>query len=185
MPQRATRRRGRTGGTAAAPPPRPVQHHHLLVRAETVRAPASKAEEHTLERRVDALVAAIDMAPLGPPHAFFVPSPPPLSGMSVLQPIHTSHVAMHAWNEPQRDILHSPAARRLIQLDVYTCAALSRADIATVLAFLAPYGPTRADVTLLNRKWALQVDSHDQWAADAPGAPAWGEWVRRRFAAGG
>jgi S-adenosylmethionine/arginine decarboxylase-like enzyme len=171
----------RARARATPRPPDVVQHHHLLIRAETVSAPGSAAGERELERRVDALVAAINMVPLGPPHAFFVPAPPPLSGMSVLQPIRTSHVALHAWNEPSARILHNARARRLLQCDVYTCGRLSRTDIATVLAFLSPFEPVRADVTLLNRKWALEVESHDRWDADDGSGDAWGDWVRHRF----
>ena len=121
------------------------------------------------------------MAPLGPSRAFFVARPPALAGMSVLQPIHTSHVAFHAWAHPDPAILQGRGAVCLIEFDVFTCGSLSPAKVATVLDTFTRFEPRHADVTLLNRRWSLHVVSQDEWDAAAPGALPWPQWVRKRF----
>lgn len=134
-----------------------------------------------MESMIHEIVRDVDMKPLGDTKVFYVAEPKYNEGLTAIQVIQTSHIAFHFWRRPDKNILKCPRSNCLLQMDVYTCGKLMKNQIAIILQALARFDPTHADVTLLNRKWSLNVESHDKWDSTSNGSSSWAEWVRQRF----
>lgn len=156
-----------------------IEHHHLLMRIETAVCPLEE-DKMRMESMIHEIVKDVDMKPLGGTEVFYLNDPKYNEGLTAIQVIQTSHIAFHFWRRPEKRILKSRRSKCLLQMDVYTCGKLSQKHIGIILQALARFDPTHADVTLLNRKWSLNVESHDKWDSDSQGQ-SWTEWVRRRF----
>lgn len=133
---------------------------------------ADKAEASDLIHKI---IRDIGMKLLDAPHVYYVKRPFYNEGLTAIAPIQTSHIAFHFWRNPEPAILKSRESRCLLEFDIYTCGSLSPAAIRRVLHHLTIYHPTRADVTVLNRKWSLTIDRHMHWSADE-GRP-WSTWI--------
>lgn len=155
-----------------------IEHHHLLMRIETAVCPLEEDKAH-MEKMIHEIVQNVGMKPLGGTEVFYVAEPKYNEGLTAVQVIQTSHIAFHFWRRPEKEILKSSRSNCLLQMDVYTCGKLTKKQVGIILQALARFDPTHADVTLLNRKWSLNVESHDKWDYDTEGS--WAEWVRRRF----
>jgi S-adenosylmethionine/arginine decarboxylase-like enzyme len=153
-----------------------IQHHHLLLRMEMRRCPAA-TDKKEVEALLLRIVKDIHMTPLDKPHMYYVKHPYYNEGLTGIVPIQTSHIAFHFWKNPEPAILKAPNSRCLLEFDLYTCGELSRADIRRVLHHLTGFQPTRADVTVLNRKWSLAIDRHQHWSEE--GSETWPAWVER------
>jgi S-adenosylmethionine/arginine decarboxylase-like enzyme len=157
-----------------------IEHHHLLMRIETAVCPLQE-DKAKMEQMIHEIVKDVDMKPLGGTEVFYLNTPKYNEGLTAVQVIQTSHIAFHFWRRPARSILHCSRSQCLLQMDVYTCGKLTKKHIGIILQALARFDPTHADVTLLNRKWSLTVESHDTWDAMSNGSLSWAEWVRQRF----
>jgi len=155
-----------------------IEHHHLLLRIETNQCPSVEDKEK-MENMIHELVKDIDMKPLGTTEVFYVSKPKYNEGLTAVQVIQTSHIAFHFWKNPEKNILKCKRSHCLLQMDVYTCGKLSSKHIGTILNALAIFDPTHADVTLLNRKWSLNVEKHDRW--DTEDKRSWSQWVKERY----
>ena len=153
-----------------------IEHHHLLLRIETQLSP-KKSDKDKISKLLHTILHDIKMEPLGSHEMFYVEKPKYNEGLTAIQAIQTSHIAFHFWKNPVKDILKSKKSSCLLQLDIYTCGSLSKEQISIVLHALTRFKPTHADVTLLNRKWSLKVDSHDTWSDESP----WVKWIDDRY----
>ena len=153
-----------------------IEHHHMLLRLETQRCP-ERADVRQTETLIHEIIKDIGMNQLDTPRVYYVTEPKYNEGLTGIVPIQTSHIAFHFWNSPDREILCCPESRCLLQFDLYTCGTLVPAQIAKVLAHLAEYKPTHAELTLLNRNTGLAIEKHVQW--DSRKGPSWGAWLRR------
>ena len=86
-----------------------LEHKHILIRA-TVKKPPVQID--SIKAWIRNLVNDLGMKPLGETVAVYVDKKDN-RGLTCLQAIETSHIALHSWDED------SPA---IIQLDVYTCS---------------------------------------------------------------
>jgi S-adenosylmethionine/arginine decarboxylase-like enzyme len=154
----------------------PIEHHHLLLRLETTRCPDPK-EAFALKQIVEATVRDIQMKPLDEVRIYAVLEPVQNKGVTGIVPIETSHIAFHFWSSPEKNVLHSSKSRCLLQFDLYTCGSLTQEQIARVLHHLTQYGPTAAEITLLNRKRGLAIEKHTRWCIEEQGP--WSRWLRR------
>jgi S-adenosylmethionine/arginine decarboxylase-like enzyme len=141
-----------------------------------------------MEQMIGEIVGDIKMAPLGKTEVFYVAKPHYNEGLTAVQVIQTSHIAFHFWRNPDRALLKSGRSHCLLQMDVYTCGKLTTKQIGIILQALARFDPTHADVTLLNRRWSLNVERHDKWDADTGGASdngnikrSWSQWIQDRY----
>jgi S-adenosylmethionine/arginine decarboxylase-like enzyme len=148
----------------------------MLLRLETQRCPERDDVRQT-ETLIHEIIKDIGMNQLDTPRVYYVTEPKYNEGLTGIVPIQTSHIAFHFWNSPDREILCCPESRCLLQFDLYTCGTLVPAQIAKVLAHLAEYKPTHAELTLLNRNTGLAIEKHVQW--DSRKGPGWGAWLRR------
>jgi S-adenosylmethionine/arginine decarboxylase-like enzyme len=153
-----------------------IEHHHMLLRLETQTCPKEEDIRKT-EGLVHTIIRDIGMKQIDTPRVYYVNEPKYNEGVTAIVPIQTSHIAFHFWNTPDREILCCPESRCLLQFDLYTCGTLVPAQIAKVLAHLAQYRPTHAELTLLNRNTGLAIEKHVQW--DSRKGPAWSTWLRR------
>ena len=168
----------------------PIEHHHLLLRVETAVCPLEE-DKAKMKQMIHEIVGDIKMAPLGSTEVFYVAKPKYNEGLTAVQVIQTSHIAFHFWRNPDREILKSRRSDCLLQMDVYTCGKLTTKQIGIILLALARFDPTHADVTLLNRKWSLNVEKHDRWDTDRGSSDSnsnngetkcsWTEWIRNRY----
>lgn len=154
-----------------------IQHHHFLSRIESAVCP-SKEDQAAMRTIIKEIIADIGMTPLGQPFVSYVSDPKNNEGLSAVQVITTSHLAMHFWKNPDKSILQGDGSRCLLQLDCYTCGSLTPTKIRAILLALARFDPRRADITLFNRKMSLKLESHDHWNY---GEESWVQWVERRF----
>jgi S-adenosylmethionine/arginine decarboxylase-like enzyme len=154
-----------------------IEHHHLLLRMETASCPA-KEGARDLERLLATIIEDIGMKALDGPRVYSVEHPIYNRGLTGIVPIQTSHIAFHFWSNPERDILRtaSAGANCLLQFDLYTCGALSRAQICRVLHHLSRFKPTGAELTLLNRNRGLAIERHVAWDT---GRGSWGAWLQK------
>lgn len=151
-----------------------IQHHHLLLRMEMRTCP-EKSDKKSAELLIHRIIKDIHMKLLAKPKVYYVVHPRYNEGLTAIAPIQTSHIAFHFWKNPDPAILKSPGSRCLLEFDIYTCGALTSENIQRVLHHLTPYGPTRADVTVLNRKWSLAIDKHLHWSAED--GEQWVNWI--------
>lgn len=112
-----------------------LQHKHIIIRAEVKQPPQ---DIRKVKKWLRKLVKAIGMRPLGRPTAVYV-NKEENKGITAVQCIETSHIALHCWDEV------SPA---IVQLDVYTCGTL---DKEIVLLFLDEFNPVKVDHAIIDR----------------------------------
>jgi|TARA_R100001510_G_C7576888_1_gene151300 S-adenosylmethionine/arginine decarboxylase-like enzyme len=112
-----------------------LQHKHIIIRAEVKQPPQ---DIRKVKKWLRKLVKAIGMRPLGRPTAVYV-NKEENKGITAVQCIETSHIALHCWDEV------SPA---IVQLDVYTCGTL---DKEIVLLFLDEFDPVKVDHAIIDR----------------------------------
>ena len=112
-----------------------LQHKHIIIRAEVKQPPQ---DIRKVKKWLRKLVKAIGMRPLGKPTAVYV-NKEENKGITAVQCIETSHIALHCWDEV------SPA---IVQLDVYTCGTL---DKEIVLLFLDEFDPVKVDHAIIDR----------------------------------
>lgn len=149
-----------------------IQHHHLLLRMELETCPEKKDKREVTDI-MESMLNDLNMKALSKPHIYYVTTPHCNEGLTAIIPIQTSHLAFHFWKYPDADILHNDRSRCLLELDIYTCGALSMKHVQDVVAHLTPYRPTHADLHLFNRKTSLQTVKQLQWNGKVP----WKEWV--------
>ncbi len=152
-----------------------VEHHHLLLRLETEKCPGP-GDRAMATRLLQTMLRDIRMHPLAAPEVFYVKEPVYNEGLTAIVPIQTSHVAFHFWSRPERKILHTAVSRCLLQFDLYTCGTLTRQQVGRILHHMTRFGPTHAEITLLNRNYGLAIDRHMHWKA---GVVPWSRWVDR------
>lgn len=145
-----------------------IYHHHLLARIETQKCPQKRDRRH-MERVLEQLVADIRMKKLGRARIYYVGEEQHREemGMSGILPIETSHVSFHFWSHPARSILHSEKSKCLLQFDLYTCGKLSKKQIKEILHIFDEYMPSRANLTLINRKFAMKIESQTEWDGES------------------
>lgn len=112
-----------------------LQHKHIIIRAEVKQPPQ---DIRKVKKWLRKLVKAIGMRPLGRPTAVYV-NKEENKGITAVQCIETSHIALHCWDEV------SPA---IVQLDVYTCGTL---DKEIVLLFLDEFDTVKVDHAIIDR----------------------------------
>ena len=135
----------------------------------------SAATAKEAEAKLGALLTDISMNILAPPQSFYVKTPSWNEGLTAIVPIQTSHIAFHFWKHPDRWILHNPASKCLLQLDIYTCGSLSPEKIRRVLEEFASYRPVHAEYVLVNRQMSLFIDTRRRWDNRAP--KSWTAWL--------
>ena len=118
-------------------------HRHLIVRALVADPPRDCAAVHTW---LCELCELIGMRLLAGPITARVEDVGN-QGVTGVCIISTSHIAVHVWDEP------TPA---IVQLDVYTCAAL---DPQLVIRHLDQFSPVNIDTHYLDRDTELSVIS--------------------------
>lgn len=150
-----------------------IQHHHFLLRLETKSCPSEKEKEKA-KHLISQIIHDIHMKLLGEPRVFYVKHPNYKEGLTALAPIQTSHIAFHFWKNPERKILHNKESNCLLQFDIYTCGSLTLNNICKILHHFTHYGPTHANITLLNRNYSLTLERQLLW--DKTKQP-WVTWV--------
>jgi S-adenosylmethionine/arginine decarboxylase-like enzyme len=118
-----------------------MEHKHIIIRAEVNKPPQ---DIRKVKKWLRKLVKAIGMRPLGRPTAVYVDTENN-KGITAVQCIETSHIALHCWDEV------SPA---IVQLDVYTCGNL---DKEIVLLFLDDFEPTKVDYAVIDRAEFIDI----------------------------
>lgn len=151
-----------------------IEHHHLLLRLETKECPGPEDKLYA-EQMITKIIKDIKMVLLGKPHVYYVSTPKYNEGLTAIATIQTSHIAFHFWKNPDPKILRNPDSNCLLEFDIYTCGRMSIKNIQSILHHLTVFGPTHADITLLNRKWSLSVDRHMRW--DKSNSPSWAKWL--------
>ena len=121
-----------------------THHKHIIIRAELNLPPQ---DIRYIKKWVRKLVKAIGMRPLGKPTAVYS-NKEGNRGLTCVQCIDTSHIALHVWDET------SPA---IAQLDVYTCGEL---DKEIVLLFLDDFEPTKVSHTIIDRAEFIDVKTN-------------------------
>lgn len=140
-----------------------VEHHHLLARIETNKCP-EESEVHKMEIMLETLAKDVGMERLGDAQMFYVNSrEKDKVGMSGILPIQTSHISFHFWKYPNKNLLHNNDSNCLVQFDLYTCGKLSKSKIQTVLKVFEQFHPTHANITLINRRSGMNIDSLVEW----------------------
>ncbi len=129
---------------------------------------------------LEKIIRDIDMNPLDSARVYYVESPVENEGLTAILPIQTSHIAFHFWAKPNPVILKSEGSRCLLEFDLYTCGSLRKHQIQKILHHLSVFRPTRADITVLNRRWSLSIDRHSHWSVEA--GPSWSTWLDDEFA---
>jgi len=110
--------------------------HHLLVVSALVALPIKDVAEG--KQWLSQLIHALGMYPLAPATGAYCHDVGN-QGLTLLQPITTSHIALHIWDA------HNPAQ---LELDVYSCKAF---DLNTVFEHLQPMLPTQIRHKFLDR----------------------------------
>ena len=118
-----------------------MEHKHIIIRAEVNKPPQ---DIRKVKKWLRKLVKAIGMRPLGRPTAVYVDTENN-KGITAVQCIETSHIALHCWDEV------FPA---IVQLDVYTCSSL---DKEIVLLFLDDFEPTKVDHAVIDRAEFIDI----------------------------
>ena len=118
-----------------------MEHKHIIIRAEVNKPPQ---DIRKVKKWLRKLVKAIGMRPLGQPSAVYVDTENN-KGITAVQCIETSHIALHCWDEV------SPA---IVQLDVYTCGSL---DKESVLLFLDDFEPVKVDYAMIDRAEFIDI----------------------------
>ena len=118
-----------------------MEHKHIIIRAEVNKPPQDIRKVKKCLRK---LVKAIGMRPLGRATSGYVDTENN-KGITAVQCIETSHIALHCWDEV------SPA---IVQLDVYTCGNL---DKEIVLLFLDDFEPTKVDYAVIDRAEFIDI----------------------------
>ena len=118
-----------------------MEHKHIIIRAEVNKPPQ---DIRKVKKWLRKLVKAIGMRPLGRPTAVYVDTENN-KGITAVQCIETSHIALHCWDEV------SPA---IVQLDVYTCGNL---DKEIVLLFLDDFEPIKVDHAIIDRAEFIDI----------------------------
>ena len=118
-----------------------MEHKHIIIRAEVNKPPQ---DIRKVKKWLRKLVKAIGMCPLGRPTAVYLDTEKN-KGITAVQCIETSHIALHCWDEV------SPA---IVQLDVYTCGSL---DKEIVLLFLDDFEPTKVDHAVIDRAEFIDI----------------------------
>lgn len=153
-----------------------ILHHHLIARIELEKCPGKNDLAKT-KQLLKTIGTDIQMKPLSEPLMFYVSSKEKEKvGMSGIMPIQTSHISMHFWTYPNPHILHSKKSKCLLQFDLYTCGALNKTEIKTILRAFDKFCPTRANITLLNRKWGMKIDSLVEWDCKS-GKKKWTDFI--------
>lgn len=130
-----------------------IEHKHMLVRARIEFPPV---DPDIAKLALIDLVSQIGMKLLGGygqnnwqnPQAVYC-SDPANRGLTAFALIETSHISMHVWDQ------ESPA---LLELDVYTCAAL---DEGKVLSWMEQFGLLEHTFWVLDRKEELRLLSSE------------------------
>ena len=118
-----------------------MEHKHIIIRAEVNKPPQ---DIRKVKKWLRKLVRAIGMRPLGRPTAVYVDTENN-KGITAVQCIETSHIALHCWDEV------FPA---IVQLDVYTCSSL---DKEIVLLFLDDFEPVKVDYAMIDRAEFIDI----------------------------
>ena len=118
-----------------------MEHKHIIIRAEVNKPPQ---DIRKVKKWLRKLVKAIGMRPLGRPTAVYVDTENN-KGITAVQCIETSHIALHCWDEV------FPA---IVQLDVYTCSSL---DKEIVLLFLDDFEPVKVDYAMIDRAEFIDI----------------------------
>ena len=119
-----------------------MEHKHIIIRAEVNKPPQ---DIRKVKKWLRKLIKAIGMRPLGRPTAVYVDTEKN-KGITAVQCIETSHIAIHVWDEP------NPA---LMQIDVYSCAEFDVDQIAEKIK--ADFDVIKLDYKYLNRETGLIV----------------------------
>jgi len=119
-----------------------LEHKHILIRA-TVKRPPMQID--TIKAWVRNLVNELGMKPLGETVAVYVDKKGN-RGLTCIQAIETSHIALHSWDECE------PA---LLQLDVYTCSKL---DKQTVFNWFEIFEPKEINYLTIDRKDYIKIE---------------------------
>lgn len=125
---------------------------------------------------IEEIIRDIDMKPLDSARVYYVSKPAVNEGLTAILPIETSHIAFHFWAKPNPTILKSTESRCLLEFDLYTCGSLRKHQIQKIMQHLSIFKPTRADITVLNRRWSLSIDRHTHWSAD--NGTSWYTWIK-------
>lgn len=119
-------------------------HKHLIIRAETNNTPTDPI---LVADWMSTLVEKIDMKLLD----ILIPNPtvgycdvPGNRGLTGVALIETSHIVLHAWDEPG-----PKGGKGLCQLDVYTCSEMNPQD---VFDHLQVFQPTKLSYKYLDRE---------------------------------
>ena len=118
-----------------------MEHKHIIIRAEVNKPPQ---DIRKVKKWLRKWVKAIGMRPLGRPTAVYVDTENN-KGITAVQCIETSHIALHCWDEV------FPA---IVQLDVYTCSSL---DKEIVLLFLDDFEPVKVDYAMIDRAEFIDI----------------------------
>ncbi len=167
MAPRKTRRANR--------PSTKIQHHHMLLRLELETCPG-KIDKTKLSRIIKQIIEDINMKSLAAPRVYYVEYPKYNEGLTGIAPIETSHIAFHFWTRPDPKILHTKKSKCLLEFDIYTCGSLSQRNVGKVLHHLTHFGPTYADITILNRNLGLTIERHMHWNLENHPL-SWAKWL--------
>ena len=118
-----------------------MEHKHIIIRAEVNKPPQ---DIRKVKKWLRNLLKAIGLRPLGRPTAVYVDTENN-KGITAVQCIETSHIALHCWDEV------FPA---IVQLDVYTCSSL---DKEIVLLFLDDFEPVKVDYAMIDRAEFIDI----------------------------
>jgi S-adenosylmethionine/arginine decarboxylase-like enzyme len=156
-------------------PSKKIQHHHMLLRMELQHCPEKKDKDE-IAKLVQTIIDDIQMKSLAAPHVYYVEYPKYNEGLTGIAPIETSHIAFHFWTRPDRKILHCKKSKCLLEFDIYTCGSLTQRNVGRVLHHLSVFGPTYADITILNRNMGLTIDRHIHWNSEQS-VTKWSNWL--------
>lgn len=160
-------------------PSKKIQHHHMLLRMELQRCPG-KNDKDKIAKLIQTIIDDIQMKSLAAPHVYYVEYPRYNEGLTGIAPIETSHIAFHFWTRPDRKILHCKKSKCLLEFDIYTCGSLTQHNVGRVLHHLTAFGPTYADITILNRNMGLTIERHMHWNSEQHAAN-WSKWLEYVF----
>ena len=113
-----------------------MEHKHIIIRAEVNKPPQ---DIRKVKKWLRKLVKAIGMRPLGQPSAVYVDTENN-KGITAVQCIETSHIALHCWDED------SPG---LLQLDVYTCGPFEE---NIIFEEIKQFNPVKVEYKYLDRE---------------------------------
>jgi S-adenosylmethionine/arginine decarboxylase-like enzyme len=160
-------------------PSKKIQHHHMLLRLELQHCPA-KDDKDKISKLIQNIIDDIQMKSLAAPHVYYVEYPRYNEGLTGIAPIETSHIAFHFWTRPDKKILHCKKSNCLLEFDIYTCGSLTQHNVGRVLHHLTVFGPTYADITILNRNLGLTIDRHIHWSSEQS-SMKWPRWLEAVF----